>query len=213
VKITAKTVKYVVPKMKADTKAKTIDSVTLTWAVAGRPEGEKLVIKVFDTKTKQEVEVKLIEGTGTDKKGNTLTTLTITDLKANAKYRVEVQTYTGDSFENATQKSAVGKVRISTAKYPDAKFKQESFSPAELVLNVTLPKNPLAGAYETFQLFDSSGTLVDTANGNAVTGSRVTFTGTNLVEGKYTVRAVILDELGGVLHSSVKGAKITVKAV
>jgi hypothetical protein len=94
VKVTAKTPKYAAPKMKADTKGTivtggdavsktktTIDSVTLTWATAGRPVGENLVVKVFDVKTKQEIiliEENFLYNTGTDKKGNALTTLTIT---------------------------------------------------------------------------------------------------------------------------------------
>ena len=226
VNVTAKTPKYVAPKMKADTKgmvvtggdakgrtATTIDSVTLTWATAGRPEGENLAVKVIDAKTKQEVTANLGYNTGTDKKGNALTTLTITGLKASTKYTVEVQAYTGESLETATHKTEkVAKVSITTLKYPDAKFKQDSFSPTELVLNVTLPKNPIAGAYEAFQLFDSSGTLVTTASGDAVALGKVTFTGADLMAGKYTVKAVILDELGNVLQST-KGAKITLKAV
>jgi hypothetical protein len=65
VNVTAKTIKYVAPKMKADTKgtivtggdtkgktATTIDSVTLTWATASRPAGEQYEIKVWDAKAK-----------------------------------------------------------------------------------------------------------------------------------------------------------------
>jgi hypothetical protein len=164
VNVTAKTPKYVAPKMKADTKGTiitggdakdqtktSIDSVTLTWATASRPEGEKLVVKVIDAKTKKEVTANQNYSTGTDKKGNELTTLTFSGLKAGMKYTVAVQAYTGDSLESAIHTSTIGKPSITTAKFATVSKVVPTSSDGSVTLKWTLPSKPADGAvYEHY---------------------------------------------------------------
>jgi hypothetical protein len=222
-----KTVKVAAIKKVSVVNAKTkttISSITLKVQAGIVPVGfgavEGYIVQVYAPKLKGMTEPPLIK-TEFFTKAELESGQAINGLQASTKYTFVVAA-TNSSKEDALmddgtiktgQKlSAVKTISASTTKYPDAKFKQVSFSPTAIVLNVTLPKNPIADAYEAFQLFDSIGTMIATACGDAVQGGRVTFTGTDFIVGKYTVKAVILDELGNVLQSSVKGAKITVKA-
>jgi len=124
---------------------------------AGRPEGEKCVIKVINAKTKVAIELteaNLIYSTGTDNKGNELTTLTITGLKANTKYTVEVQAYTGESLDTATQKTAQGKVSISTAKYAAVSRVNAALSGDSVTLNWQIPDAKKTGVGSVYTAYE-----------------------------------------------------------
>ena len=164
VKITAKTAKYVAVKAKADTKGTivtggdaagntktTIDSVTLTWATASRPMGEKYEKpKVYDTKAYIDVPDKnFVWSTGTDSKGNVLTILTIKGLKATTTYTVEILAFVGQPGELGYQKSVLAKPKITTAKYAAVSKVVPTLNGDGVVLNWQLPSKPANGAEYT----------------------------------------------------------------
>jgi hypothetical protein len=208
--------------MKADTKGTivtggdakdktktTIDSVTLTWATAGRPEGEKFVVKVFDTKTKQEVilpEANLIYSTGTGKKGVELSTLTLTGLKANTKYRVEVQAYTGDSFETAIHKSAIAKVNVSTAKYTAVSKVVPTVSGGNLTLNWQVPTGTKVAPGATYTAYEIDWVVSKTDRKSVVIESVA-------VDGKSAVILLSALEALGIDLTSTKKNNFVVRAV
>ena len=220
VKVTAKTPKYTVATMKADTKGTivtggdalgktktTIDSVTLTWMTAGRPVGEKLVVKVINAKTKQEVTANLEYSAGTDKNGKELSTLTFTGLKASTKYRVEVQAYTGESFEDAVHKSAIRKINISTAKFTAVSKVKAALSGDCVALNWTIPSKPANGAvYEFYEIdwvvskterqsvvIESVGTDGKSATVLLSTLESIGIDSTSTTKYNFVIRAVLLD--------------------
>jgi hypothetical protein len=232
--ITAKTPKYTAVKVKADTKGTivtggdalgktktTIDSVTLTWATAGRPEGEQLVVKVINAKTKQEVTANLEYSTGTDKVGKELTTLTITGLKAGTKYTVEMQAYAGGkTFDDATYKATkVTRVTVSTAKYPAVKFKVTGTALDSITLEGSLPKAAsqaiYAGAYTDFVVL-VNGVEFEVHNTATETGKvKLVFDGNGILTAgtKYTltIKAAVKNELENVLNFSLgSNVKVTI---
>jgi len=111
------------------------------------------VVKVINAKTKQEVTANLEYSTGTDKKGNALSTLTFMGLKAGTKYTVEIHAYTGESFENAIHQSALRKVSITTAKFAAVSKVKAVLSGDSVALNWTLPSKSANGAvYTTYEI-------------------------------------------------------------
>ena len=235
VKITAKTPKYTVAKMKADTKGTivtggdsqgqtktTIDSVTLTWATADRPEGEKLVVKIWDIKAKAYIDIaseSLEWSTGTDKKGNELATLTIAGLEASTKYRVEVQAYTGESLEEAIYKTEkVAKVSISTAKFAAVSKVKATPGSDSITLDWQLPGKPADGAvYVAYEIdwvvskTERRSVAIDlvAADGKSATVLLDTLANldidlTSTKKHNFVIRAVIKDGVGNVVNQSLE---------